>query len=239
MLALELLILLLIAALSAVAGGVLGFWERVHPNWMQSETRHGVIAFGGGALIAAVSLVLAPKGMALQPAWSSLVSFAFGAVFFMACDRYFANRGTPLSQLLAMLLDFVPEAVVVGAVISRSYNEAVFLTLIISAQNIPEAFNAYREITSSNSGKGLERHALAVISIAALSGVGWGFLGYIVFKPDHVLLGTLMTFCAGGIIYLVFRDVAPQAQLEKSWYPSLGAVLGFMVGMAGQLFVGV
>lgn len=233
----KLLILLLIAAFSAIAGGALGRWERIHPNWMRSEWRHGVIAFGGGALLAAVSLVLVPKGMALQPAWASLASFGAGALAFLLCDRYFANRGTPLSQLLAMLLDFVPEAIVVGAVISRNYGEALFLTLIIAAQNIPEAFNAYREITHKGGDKGLAKHALAVISLAALSGVGWGFFGYLVFHPDHVLLGSIMTFCAGGIVYLVFRDVAPQAQLERAWYPSMGAVVGFMLGMAGHSFV--
>ncbi len=235
--ALDLFILLLIASLSAIAGGALGHWERVHPAWMRSETRHAVIAFGGGALLAAVSLVLVPKGMALQPAWASLASFTGGAVVFMACDRYFTNHGTPLSQLLAMLLDFVPEAIVVGAIITRSYEEALFLTLIIAAQNIPEAFNAYREIKHQSDRAGIGRHALMVISLAALSGIGWGFLGYAAFTPEHPLLGTIMTFCAGGIVFLVFRDVAPQAKLERSWYPSLGAVLGFMVGMAGHLFV--
>ncbi|WP_428407692.1 ZIP family metal transporter [Hyphococcus sp.] len=235
--ALDLLILLLIAAAAAIAGGALGRWERIHPDWMRSEWRHGVIAFGGGALLAAVSLVLVPKGMDLQPAWASLASFAAGALSFLACDRYFTNRGTPLSQLLAMLLDFVPEAIVVGAVITKNYGEALFLTLMIAAQNIPEAFNAYREITHKGGNKGMARHALLVISLAALSGVGWGFLGYFVFHPEHVLLGSIMTFCSGGIVYLVFRDVAPQAQLERAWYPSMGAVIGFMVGMAGHAFV--
>lgn len=235
--ALDLLILLLIAALSAAAGGALGQWERIHPNWMKSEWRHGVIAFGGGALLAAVSLVLVPKGMELQPAWASLASFAAGALVFLMCDRHFSNHGTPLSQLLAMLLDFVPEAIVVGAVITSNYGEALFLTLIIAAQNIPEAFNAYREITHEGAKNRMAKHALLVISLAALSGVAWGFFGYFVFRPDHVLLGSIMTFCAGGIVYLVFRDVAPQARLERAWYPSMGAVIGFMVGMAGHAFV--
>ncbi len=235
--AFDLFILLLIAASAAIFGAALGRWERIHPNWMRSEWRHGVIAFGGGALLAAVSLVLVPKGMELQPAWASLGSFAAGALVFLLCDRYFTHHGTPLSQLLAMLLDFVPEAIVVGAVITKNYGEALFLTLIIAAQNVPEAFNAYREITHQGGGKGMARHALLVISLAALSGVGWGFFGYFVFHPEHVLLGSIMTFCSGGIVYLVFRDVAPQAQLERAWYPSMGAVIGFMVGMAGHAFV--
>lgn len=234
----ELFILLLAAAMAAILGGALGLIERLHPQWMKAELRHGIIAFGGGALLSAVALVLVPNGMSLQPAWTALASFACGAVLFMACDRYFAAKGTPLSQLLAMLLDFVPEAIVVGAVITKNYNEALFLTVVIAAQNFPEAFNAYCEITGRKSGGMIRRHALTVISVAALSGVFWGLLGYFAFDADSALLGALMTFCAGGIVYLVFRDVAPQAKLERHWYPSLGAVAGFMVGMTGHALVG-
>lgn len=234
----ELLILLLAAAGAAILGGALGALERVHPQWMKTELRHAIIAFGGGALFSAVALVLVPKGMALQPAWAALSSFALGAVAFMACDRYFTNKGTPLSQLLAMLLDFVPEAIVVGAVITTNYSEAVFLTVVIAAQNFPEAFNAYREITHEGKGGAMRRHGLLVISLAALSGVLWGLLGLYAFEANSAALGALMTFCAGGIVYLVFRDVAPQATLERRWYPSLGAVAGFMVGMAGHAIVG-
>ncbi|WP_425410896.1 ZIP family metal transporter [Hyphococcus sp.] len=234
----ELLILLLAAAAAAILGGGLGALERVHPQWMQTELRHAIIAFGGGALFSAVALVLVPKGMAQQPSWTALLSFALGAIVFMSCDRYFTNKGTPLSQLLAMLLDFVPEAIVVGAVITSNYSEAVFLTVVIAAQNFPEAFNAYREITHAGKGGFMRKHGLLVITIAALSGVGWGLFGLFAFEADSASLGTLMTFCAGGIVYLIFRDVAPQATLERHWYPSLGAVAGFMVGMAGHAVVG-
>lgn len=229
----ELVMLTSMAAFAAVGGGVLGHWQYFHPGWMKTELRHGIVAFGGGALLAAVALVLVPKGVALQPRWLALFSFAAGAVAFMLCDRYFSRRGTPLSQLLAMLLDFIPEAIVVGAVITENYGEAVFLAVIISAQNVPEAFNAYREITEGEARRAPRRRALAMIAAAALFGVMWGFVGYYLFSPDSPALGALMTFCAGGILFLVFRDIAPQAKLERAWYPSLGAVLGFMVGMAG------
>lgn len=41
-------------------------------------------------------------------------------------------------------------------------------------------------------------------------------------------------FCAGGIFYLVFRDIAPEARVEKQWSPSLGAVFGFLLGIIGH-----
>lgn len=39
-------------------GGFLARVERIRPLWLERDLRHGVIAFGGGALMAAVALVL-------------------------------------------------------------------------------------------------------------------------------------------------------------------------------------
>jgi zinc transporter, ZIP family len=43
---------------------------------------------------------------------------------------------------------------------------------------------------------------------------------------------------SGGLLYLVFQDIAPQAQLRRHWFPALGAVCGFGVALAGQLLFG-
>ncbi|MEX2578222.1 MAG: hypothetical protein WD342_04125 [Verrucomicrobiales bacterium] len=52
----------LVAGAAIPAGGWLARRENIHPNWLEKEFRHFVIAFGGGALLAAVTFVLVPKG---------------------------------------------------------------------------------------------------------------------------------------------------------------------------------
>jgi ZIP family zinc transporter len=47
-----------------------------------------------------------------------------------------------------------------------------------------------------------------------------------------------MLFAAGGILYLIFEDIAPQAALRNRHAPPLGAVAGFLLGLAGQLMTG-
>ena len=47
-----------------------------------------------------------------------------------------------------------------------------------------------------------------------------------------------MLFAAGGILYLTFEDIAPEARLDRHWAPPLGAVGGFLLGMAGHGLVG-
>lgn len=44
-----------------------------------------------------------------------------------------------------------------------------------------------------------------------------------------------MLFAAGGILYAVFEDIAPQVVLENERAPPMGAVLGFVLGVAGHL----
>jgi hypothetical protein len=50
--------------------------------------------------------------------------------------------------------------------------------------------------------------------------------GYLLFEIDSLLLGSIMTFCAGGFLYRYFH-VAPAAKSGDSWYPAFGAILGF------------
>ena len=45
-------------------------------------------------------------------------------------------------------------------------------------------------------------------------------------------------FAAGGILYLIFQDIAPQSKMRRHWMPPLGAVLGFVVGMIGKQLIG-
>lgn len=47
-----------------------------------------------------------------------------------------------------------------------------------------------------------------------------------------------MTAASGGILYLVFQDIAPQARMRKHWLPALGAILGFAIGMLGKKLIG-
>jgi len=229
----DVIILTFLAGLAAFSGSVLGWFENIKKDWLTCESRHAIMAFGGGALFAAVALVLVPKGMEGVPLYLSALSFLVGSVFFLFVSACFTARKNPLSQFMAMMLDFVPESLVLGAVITSNYNEAVFLAALIAAQNMPEGFNAFREMTSG--GQAMKRSkALALMATASLSGILWGVVGYTMFSPDDLLLKLLMMFCAGGIFALVFRDIAPESYVRTRWSPSLGAAFGFLLGIVGH-----
>jgi ZIP family zinc transporter len=228
-------VLTLIAGLAMPIGATIAGIEHIRPRWLETEVRHSVIAFGGGALLAAVALVLVPQGIQNLDPLMIVVCFASGGVTFMALDIYLAARATPASQLVAMLSDFVPEALALGATFAVSKASGILLAGIIALQNLPEGFNACREITKSTHYR--VSQVVGAFSLMALLGPISGLAGYFVLSAYSKIVSAIMLFAAGGILYLIFQDIAPQSKLQRHWAPALGAVAGFLLGVLGKIAV--
>ena len=121
--------LTLMAGMAMPAGAILTRSERIGPNWLEEESRHLVIAFGGGALLSPVALVLVPEGTDDLPKWIVALSFGGGGISLMLLDRWLARFQTRASQLAAMLSDFIPEALALGAAFAFNPSTAVLLAL--------------------------------------------------------------------------------------------------------------
>lgn len=228
-------LLALIAGLAVPAGGLLAKVERIHPNWLETEFRRFVMAFGGGALMSAVALVLVPHGQAhLSVGWVALW-FALGGLVFMALDRWLARSEMRASNLVATLSDFLPEAVALGAALGSGGTGGSLLALLIALQNLPEGFNSYREMTDS--GAHSSRKILLSFGGIALLGPLFALLGFHFLRDQEVMVAGLSMFASGGILYIVFGEIAPQAKLENRFAPPLGAVLGFLLGLIGQMLL--
>lgn len=211
------------------AGALLAAAEHIRPDWLEKEFRHSVLAFGAGALLSAVALVLVPEGIKHQTVMPAALWFIAGGFGFMLLDILLKKANTPASQLAAMLADFIPESVALGAAFSADPNTAILLAGMIALQNLPEGFNAYRELYHTGS----RRRLIINFSAMALLGPAAGIVGYVWLQQQPVIVSAMMLFAAGGILYSVFEDMAPQVKLERHWGPPMGTVLGFMLGIAG------
>lgn len=230
---------LALAALAGMAipfGGWLATFRRLGPDPKAVALSHGIMAFGAGALLSAVALVLVPEGAErVHPVAAPLVFLAGGAVFAVV-DRALARRGGHVAQFLAMMLDYLPEALALGAMLVGDMNTAVLLALLIAMQNLPEGFNAFREMQESSGWP--NRRILTLFVAMVPLGPLMAFAGLTLIDTDSTLLGAVMLFSAGGILYLLFEDVAPQVPLENVWAPPFGAIAGFALGLAGHLATG-
>ncbi|MGD2062527.1 MAG: divalent cation transporter [Nitrospirota bacterium] len=224
-----------LAGIAAFVGGVIARVERSTETEAKREVMHGVIAFGGGILLAAVAFALAPEGIAILDPLSLAACFSMGGLAFCLVDVYMARRRGSAAQLMAMLMDFLPEALSLGAVFSHDRRLGTLLAVFIGAQNLPEGFNSFREIVGLGTAP---RIALGALLLASLLGPLAACGGFLFLQSHSQLTAGIMVFASGGILYLIFQDIAPQAKMRRHWTPPLGAVLGFVVGMLGRQLIG-
>ncbi|PFG11669.1 MULTISPECIES: ZIP family metal transporter [unclassified Marinobacter] len=241
-------VLATLAGAAIPIGAVLAKFEHIGPNWLESEFRHGVIAFGGGALLSAVALVLVPESVELLNGWLIALAMMMGGLGFGLLDVLLAKAQSSVSQLIAMLADFIPEALALGAMFAVGGKGGMLLALLIAVQNLPEGFNAYREMTAAEDPVTIHRgrkaqdmkdkKVLLMFCCLVPLGPAAGIVGHVWLAQYDAVLDFIMLFASGGILYLVFQDIAPQARLDKHWLPPMGAVLGFLFGVLGQLAIG-
>ena len=229
----ELLLWTTLAGACIPVGAGLARIEHIRPRWLEEELRHFVIAFGGGVLVGAVALVLVPEGVERLPQpLAAIVLLLAGGTAFMVLDRIQAKRHQSAPQFSAMAADFVPESLALGGMFAANADGAVLLALLIGLQNLPEGFNAWRELAS---GQFSGPRALGLMALLALLGPVCGAVGWFWLADQDAILGSILLFAAGGILYLTFQDIAPQARLELHWAPPLGAVLGFALALVGEM----
>src|SRR5690606_30166717 len=133
-----------------------------------------------------------------------------------------------------MLSDFIPESMALGAAIAIGNNNAFLLAGLIALQNLPEGFNAFREIHQG--AKMSSRRVLSSFTLMAGFGPLAGPSGYLWLSDYPAITGIVMLIAAGGILYSVFQDIAPQARLENHRAPPIGAVFGFVLGVMGYMY---
>ena len=109
------------------------------------------------------------------------------------------------------------------------------LAALIALQNLPEGFNAFRELKTT--GRIGDKKLLLLLSACIPLGPLAGWIGFAYLSEYPKLIGFIMLFAASGILYLTFQDLAPQAKSKKQRAPAMGAALGFLLGVVGQVLL--
>ncbi|EJG1082636.1 divalent cation transporter [Vibrio parahaemolyticus] len=216
-------------------GALLASIGKFKSRLFEAEFSLSITAFGGGALLSAVALVLVPYGIAKLDPLIASTCLLVGGFIFMMLDVYLLKFETPASQLVAMLLDFIPESMALGTAFAIGSTDAALLAALITLQNIPEGFNAYRELNSSyHFGP---KKIMAIFFLMAFLGPVCGVSSYLWMQDQAIAIAVIVLVASGGILYSVFQDIAPRAKLAKHWLPPMGAVLGFVLGMVGVMII--
>lgn len=230
---LELILFSSFAGITVFAGGILAnvFNHHIKETPVKYEITHTLMCFGAGIILSALALVLVPEGMKELDVIPVCISFLSGSVVFMYLDCYLAKRGGQTATLMAMMMDFVPEAIALGAIFAANHGMALLLAVFIGLQNLPESFNSFRDLVQSGFSV---KKTLLIFFCLSFFGIAGALIGRFFLSESPVVTAYLMTFASGGILYLLIQDIIPDSRLKNNYLVSVGAVLGFLVGVVGE-----
>lgn len=210
------------------------FEQNVHNQILKDKIIHFLVAFGTGIMLSAIAFVLIPKGMENLDILTSSSVFISGAIAFYFLDSYIQKSNTNISQVLAMLLDFIPESIALGALFVYDHEVGILLALFIGLQNLPESFNSYIDLRRSRFSI---KSSLILLFFLSFIGVIFSSLGYFFLDDKIEVTSGLMLFASGGILYLIFQDIAPSIKTKNSRFIAMGVNLGFVIGMFGEALI--
>ncbi|MBU2997914.1 ZIP family metal transporter [Cellulophaga baltica] len=224
------------SGITVFIGGVLAhlFNHHIKDTPVKYEIIHTLMSFGAGIILSAVALVLVPRGIEELDIVPMAISFMVGAIVFLYIDRYLAKKGGQKATLLAMMMDFVPESIALGALFALEPKTAMLLAVFIGLQNLPEAFNSFRDLVQSGY---TVKKTLFIFFGLSFSGIIGALIGHFLLSDADKLTAHLMTFASGGILYLLIQDIIPQSKLDKNYLTSLGATVGFLIGIIGEKLI--
>lgn len=203
-----------------------------------------IMAFGAGALISAVSYELVFEAMKLGrgTGFPGYGLFA-GAFTFFAADKLiekFGARRKPLPDgpqasglaipmVLAIILDGVPESIVIGLGIFEVGKVSIAMLVAVFISNLPEAIAGSTGMKAAGRKRGQIQLLWIVISVlCALATVA----GYSMFREaSDQWLAFIQAFAAGAILTMLANSMIPESFEHGGKLAGLFTVLGFSVSV--------
>jgi ZIP family zinc transporter len=190
-----------------------------------------VLAFGAGALIAAVSFELAEEGVEIGGAGPVGIGFALGAVTYFVLDGLVERgRSDPAAALaLGAFLDGIPEQLVLGLGLAAGEEVSIGLLGAIFVSNLPEAIGSATEMRAEGRrSETILRLWIAVAVVCALASVA----GYAIADSlSGELEGGFNGFAAGALLVMLSDSMIPEAR-KAGRVTGLATALGFAVAAA-------
>lgn len=218
------------AGFPIIIGGIISSFLQTIEFKQKNELNHFITAFGGGALLSAIAFVLIPKAVTDLSIVEIIPIFLAGTFTFMVLDIVSTKIGGSLAQVLSMMMDFIPEAMALGASFAFNHSFGLLIALFIGLQNLPEGFNSYLELRMKMNKK----NTLLLLFGLSFIGIIAALSGEFLLKDNSKIVDSIMLFSGGGILYLIFQDIAPLSKIKNDWLPATGASMGFLLGMMGE-----
>jgi len=208
----------------------------------------GVMGFGGGVLIAVLSVELMGSAFKEGGAMAATFGFLFGAMTFCTINWRLAehgarhrnrcgecveqpseadHNGSGLAIAIGAVLDGIPESLVIG--LSMLRGEKIGLGLIIGffLANVPQGLSS---ATGMRRAGRSSRYIYALwTGIMLISGIA-AAAGYLLLDTAvPALPATILAFAAGGVLAMLAESMIPEAFADAQPFIGLITSLGFVV----------
>lgn len=214
-------------------GALISHFFKIKNQKIKNEFLRWIMAFSGGVLLSAISFALLPKGIELLDLTTISILFICGTILYMSIDIFCDKIGGSFAQIISMMSDFLPEALALGASFAHDHTFGLFVAIFIGIQNLPEAFNSYIELRNFLNGT----KTLLIMFMLSFTGIIAALTGELLLGNSPKLIAGILSFSAGGILYLIFHDIAPLSHKKRDWVPATGASFGYLLGIIADKLV--
>ena len=207
-----------------------------------------IMGFGGGVLIAVLSIDLMDSAFEEGGAAAATLGFLFGAAAFSGINWRLAQRGarhrnrcgdcvpqpseaqhTGSGQAIAIgaVLDGIPESLVIGLSLVGGGKVGLGLVVGFLLANVPQGLSSAAGMNKAGRSRpyifGLWTMVVLVSGVAAAC-------GYLLFgTAPRAVPATMLAFAAGGVLAMLAESMIPEAFAEAQPFIGLITVVGFLV----------
>jgi ZIP family zinc transporter len=229
-----------LAASSLLIGGGIALTVRVGSRLLGE-----VLAFGAGVLISAVAYELVDEAFLMASGTGALaLGLPLGALAFYSGDLVIdrtggAHRkkmeppeehGSPLSIVLGIVLDGIPESIVVGLTLLNGGGIGVAVLAAVFLSNLPESIAA---TTGLRAGGWRPRRIMTLWLVVTLACAVAALAGYGLLEgASQGTVGFVNAFAAGAILTMLADTMMPEAYARGGRTVGLVTTLGFGLAFA-------